>query len=69
MLVPICPHSLSFRSLLLPSDVNIKLKLSQDSRCKTASVSGDGRNSYEIQMNDILTITSSQYDAQSNLYF
>ncbi|XP_042155408.1 NAD kinase isoform X2 [Oncorhynchus tshawytscha] len=47
MITPICPHSLSFRPIVVPAGVELKIMLSRDSR-NTAWVSFDGRKRQEI---------------------
>ena len=42
LLTPICPHSLSFRPIILPDYAEIELRIPEDSRC-TAWVSFDGK--------------------------
>jgi len=51
MITPICPHSLSFRPIVVPAGVELKIKISPDSR-NTAWVSFDGRNRQEIKHGD-----------------
>ena len=51
MLTPICPHSLSFRPIVVPAGVELKICVSSDSR-NSAWVSFDGRNRQEIQLGD-----------------
>ncbi|KAG9332800.1 hypothetical protein JZ751_014899 [Albula glossodonta] len=47
MITPICPHSLSFRPIVVPAGVELKIMLSRDAR-NTAWVSFDGRKRQEI---------------------
>ncbi|KAE9531881.1 hypothetical protein AGLY_010083 [Aphis glycines] len=47
MVTPICPHSLSFRPIVVPAGVELKITVSPNSR-NTAWVSFDGRNRQEI---------------------
>ncbi|XP_025067373.1 NAD kinase isoform X3 [Alligator sinensis] len=47
MITPICPHSLSFRPIVVPAGVELKITLSPDAR-NTAWVSFDGRKRQEI---------------------
>ncbi|KAG8334040.1 hypothetical protein J6590_098373, partial [Homalodisca vitripennis] len=47
MVTPICPHSLSFRPIVVPAGVELKISVSPDSR-NTAWVSFDGRNRQEL---------------------
>lgn len=47
LVTPICPHTLSFRPLVLPDFVKIRIRVPDDAR-STAFVSFDGRNLTEI---------------------
>lgn len=47
MVTPICPHSLSFRPIVVPAGVELKISISPDSR-NTSWVSFDGRNRQEL---------------------
>merc|ERR1711953_1035570 len=47
MVTPICPHSLSFRPIVVPAGVELKITVSPDSR-NTAWVSFDGRKRQEL---------------------
>lgn len=49
MITPICPHSLSFRPIVVPAGVELKICVSPDSR-NSAWVSFDGRNRQEIEV-------------------
>jgi NAD+ kinase len=51
MVTPICPHSLSFRPIVVPAGVELKIMLSPDAR-STAWVSFDGRNQQELCADD-----------------
>ncbi|MGH0127259.1 UNVERIFIED_CONTAM: hypothetical protein FKN15_077008 [Acipenser sinensis] len=51
MVTPICPHSLSFRPIVVPAGVELMIMLSPDAR-STAWVSFDGRKRQEIQHGD-----------------
>ncbi|KAI8795468.1 NAD kinase isoform X1 [Biomphalaria glabrata] len=64
LLTPICPHSLSFRPIVVPAGVEIKVMLSPDAR-GTAMVSFDGRDRMEIHQGDSLRITTSNYPVPS----
>ncbi|KAJ4934539.1 hypothetical protein JOQ06_007332 [Pogonophryne albipinna] len=56
MITPICPHSLSFRPIVVPAGVELKIMLSCDAR-NTAWVSFDGRKRQEICHGDRLTLS------------
>ncbi|XP_051913338.1 NAD kinase isoform X2 [Hippocampus zosterae] len=58
MITPICPHSLSFRPIVVPAGVELKIMLSHDAR-NTAWVSFDGRRRQEICHGDSISITTS----------
>ncbi|KAK1142222.1 NAD kinase isoform X2 [Acipenser oxyrinchus oxyrinchus] len=47
LITPICPHSLSFRPIVVPAGVELKIMLCPDAR-NTAWVSFDGRKRQEI---------------------
>ncbi|XP_028850491.1 NAD kinase isoform X1 [Denticeps clupeoides] len=64
MITPICPHSLSFRPIVVPAGVELKIMLSCDART-TAWVSLDGRKRQEICHGDSITITTSCFPVPS----
>ncbi|XP_029910790.1 NAD kinase isoform X1 [Myripristis murdjan] len=64
MITPICPHSLSFRPIVVPAGVELKIMLSRDAR-NTAWVSFDGRRRQEICHGDSITITTSCFPVPS----
>ncbi|XP_056632350.1 NAD kinase-like isoform X3 [Diorhabda sublineata] len=64
MVTPICPHSLSFRPIVVPAGVELKISVSPDSR-NTSWVSFDGRNRQELVHGDSLRITTSIYPVPS----
>ncbi|KAK1162659.1 NAD kinase b isoform X1 [Acipenser oxyrinchus oxyrinchus] len=64
MVTPICPHSLSFRPIVVPAGVELMIMLSPDART-TAWVSFDGRKRQEIQHGDRIKITTSCYPVPS----
>uniref|UniRef100_A0A672GRY9 NAD(+) kinase n=1 Tax=Salarias fasciatus TaxID=181472 RepID=A0A672GRY9_SALFA len=64
MITPICPHSLSFRPIVVPAGVELKIMLSHDAR-NTAWVSLDGRKRQEICHGDSITITTSCFPVPS----
>uniref|UniRef100_A0A1A8LMT2 NAD(+) kinase n=1 Tax=Nothobranchius pienaari TaxID=704102 RepID=A0A1A8LMT2_9TELE len=64
MITPICPHSLSFRPIVVPAGVELKIKLSREAR-NTAWVSFDGRRRQEICHGDSITITTSCFPVPS----
>ncbi|XP_032887664.1 NAD kinase-like isoform X3 [Amblyraja radiata] len=64
MITPICPHSLSFRPIVVPAGMELKIMLSPDTR-NMAWVSFDGRSRQEIQHADSITVTTSCYPVPS----
>ncbi|XP_064384168.1 NAD kinase-like [Halichondria panicea] len=60
LMTPICPHSLSFRSIVVPAGVELKIKVAPGSR-NSAWVSFDGRNRQEIKQGDSVVITMSEW--------
>ncbi|XP_066907974.1 NAD kinase isoform X5 [Halyomorpha halys] len=64
MVTPICPHSLSFRPIVVPAGVELKVMLNSGAR-NTAWVSFDGRNQQELKIGDSLTVTTSVYPVPS----
>ncbi|XP_018327969.1 NAD kinase isoform X1 [Agrilus planipennis] len=64
MVTPICPHSLSFRPIVVPAGVELKISISPDSR-STSWVSFDGRNRQELKHGDSLRVTMSIYPLPS----
>merc|ERR1712223_742107 len=59
-----CPHSLSFRPIVVPAGVELKITVSPDSR-NTAWVSFDGRRRQELEHGDSLHVTTSIYPVPS----
>ncbi|KAK9459886.1 ATP-NAD kinase-like domain-containing protein [Lipomyces oligophaga] len=57
---PICPHTLSFRPMLLPDSMLLKVCVPRGAR-NTAWASFDGRHRVELRSNDYVTVTASQY--------
>jgi NAD+ kinase len=64
MVTPICPHSLSFRPIIVPADAKLKISVSPESR-NTAWVSFDGRKVVELCHEDFLLVTTSIYPVPS----
>ncbi|XP_045488836.1 NAD kinase isoform X1 [Pieris rapae] len=64
MVTPICPHSLSFRPIVVPAGVELKISLSPDAR-NAMWVSFDGRNRQALQHGDSLYVTTSVYPVPS----
>lgn len=59
LLTPICPHSLSFRPVLLRSDCVIRIEVPMNSR-SCPYVSFDGRDSSRLEPGDAVIIEVSQ---------
>lgn len=60
IITPICPHSLSFRPIVVPANVVLKVTLGADAR-HTAWFSVDGRANKELKHGHNITITTSEY--------
>lgn len=60
LVTPVCPHSLSFRPIILPAGVELKIVVSSESR-SSAWTSFDGRNRQELNIGDSIQITTSIY--------
>lgn len=51
VICPICPHSLSFRPIVIPAGLELGVQVSEDSRL-TAWLSIDGRSQFELRQQD-----------------
>ncbi|EIW82885.1 ATP-NAD kinase [Coniophora puteana RWD-64-598 SS2] len=60
LISPICPHTLSFRPMLLPDSMELRICVPYNSR-STAWVSFDGRGRVELKQGDHIKITASKY--------
>ncbi|GJE97405.1 ATP-NAD kinase [Phanerochaete sordida] len=60
LITPICPHTLSFRPLLLPDTMELRVCVPFNSR-STAWASFDGRGRIELKQGDHIKITASKY--------
>ena len=60
LLTPICPHTLSFRPLILPDSASLRCIVPQDGRA-TAWVSFDGKYRQEIVHGDMIDIKMNPY--------
>jgi len=60
LVTPICPHSLSFRPLVLPDSARLLLRVPEDAR-SAAWVCFDGKSRQEIKRGDGIYICMSQY--------
>jgi NAD+ kinase len=64
VICPICPHSLSFRPIVVPAGIELSVKVPEDTRL-TAWLSIDGRNQHELRQQDRIRITTSVYPVPS----
>nr|KAJ3403502.1 hypothetical protein HK105_004065 [Polyrhizophydium stewartii] len=60
LVTPICPHTLSFRPMILPDTMDVKIVVPRDSRA-TAWVSFDGRHRVQLQPGDSIQVCASKY--------
>ncbi|TPX72411.1 NAD+ kinase [Spizellomyces sp. 'palustris'] len=60
LVTPICPHTLSFRPMLLPDSTDIRIQVPRDSRT-SAWASFDGRHRIELKKGDYVTVTMSRW--------
>ena len=60
LLSPICPHTLSFRPMLLPDSAVLRVCVPRNSRA-TAYISFDGRNRVELRKGDYVEIQASRF--------
>ncbi|KAK3394453.1 ATP-NAD kinase-like domain-containing protein [Podospora didyma] len=60
LLTPICPHTLSFRPMVLSDTLLLRVSVPRNSRA-TAYCAFDGKGRIELKQGDHVTITASQY--------
>ncbi|RSL96507.1 hypothetical protein CDV31_013429 [Fusarium ambrosium] len=60
LLTPICPHTLSFRPMVLSDTMALRVCVPRNSRA-TAYCAFDGKGRLELRQGDHVTITASQY--------
>ena len=60
LMTPICPHTLSFRPVILPDSVEVELRVADDAR-QSAWVSFDGKERAELMPGDSVFIRMSQF--------
>ncbi|KAJ8450327.1 hypothetical protein Cgig2_004784 [Carnegiea gigantea] len=60
LFTPICPHSLSFRPVILPDSAWLELKIPEDAR-SNAWVSFDGKRRQQLSRGDSVRISMSQH--------
>ncbi|CAG8437361.1 10106_t:CDS:2 [Acaulospora colombiana] len=75
LITPICPHTLSFRPMLLPDSMELRICVPYNSR-STAWASFDGRGRIELRQGDHIKVTPSKFpfptvcrDSQSQDWF
>ncbi|KAJ3216608.1 hypothetical protein HDU67_009215 [Dinochytrium kinnereticum] len=56
LVTPICPHTLSFRPMLLPDSIELRVQVPRDSR-STAWASFDGRHRIELRQGDAIVVS------------
>ncbi|KAK3104652.1 hypothetical protein FSP39_007137 [Pinctada imbricata] len=64
VITPICPHSLSFRPIVVPAGAEIKVVVPPEAR-NSCWVSFDGRNKQELLHGECVKITTAQYPVPS----
>lgn len=60
LLTPICPHTLSFRPMILSDTMLLRVTIPRNSRA-TAYCAFDGKGRLELSQGDYVTISASQY--------
>ncbi|KAI9284468.1 ATP-NAD kinase-like domain-containing protein [Umbelopsis sp. AD052] len=60
VITPICPRSLSFRTVLLPTSSRVQLKIGESSK-SPVEVSMDGREIYMLERGEYLQVRMSKY--------
>ena len=55
LMTPICPHTLSFRQMLLPDSTVLRIQVSENSRC-AAAISFDGQFKDRLNKGDMLIV-------------
>lgn len=60
LVTPLCPHTLSFRPIILPDSMELRICVPYNSR-STAWASFDGRGRVELRQGDHIKITASPY--------
>lgn len=58
LLTPICPHSLSFRPIILPDYAELEFRIPENARC-TAWACFDGRSRQELARGDAIRVRMS----------
>eukprot|EP01133_Synstelium_polycarpum_P020546 gene20546-24675_t len=60
LITPICPHTLSFRPVVLPATSELVIRVPESSRC-SAWASFDGKNKQEMKQGDSVIIKTSKW--------
>ncbi|KAF2069982.1 hypothetical protein CYY_008696 [Polysphondylium violaceum] len=60
LITPICPHTLSFRPVILPSTSLLTIRVPENSRCSVWA-SFDGKNRQELRQGDSVVIKTSKW--------
>eukprot|EP00927_Polykrikos_kofoidii_P072652 TRINITY_DN68751_c0_g1_i1.p1 TRINITY_DN68751_c0_g1~~TRINITY_DN68751_c0_g1_i1.p1 ORF type:complete len:661 (-),score=92.73 TRINITY_DN68751_c0_g1_i1:147-2129(-) len=61
ILTPVCPHSLSFRPVVLPDSVVVRVKVPWTSRNSTAQVAVDGHDLIQLERGDSIEVSVSPF--------
>ena len=66
IITPVCPHSLTSKSIVLPSDAEVSIEITKKRKTQDteAIVSFDGGNDYELAAGDVLDVCVSQRTTQ-----
>ena len=67
LFTPVCPFSLSFRPLIFPEHMTIEFRIPEDARY-IAVVNIDGHTKFELDRNEVLTVTVSKFPASCNTH-
>ncbi len=62
VIVPICPHTMNARPIVIPSDEIIKVTSNPDK--PLLKISADGQNTYDLQNNEYIEIKKSKHKAK-----
>ena len=62
VIVPICPHSLNARPLVIPS--NEKIEITSADNARRLKISADGQNTYTVPENSTINIKKHKYKAK-----
>lgn len=65
LFTPICPHTLSFRPLLLHDSAKLKIEFPMSSRASSCYVSFDGKNRVQLERGDCIIVRVSSFPLPS----